>query len=240
MLLQAGHTVVTAADGAEAARAAISDRFDVILMDVQMPEMDGYASARAIRQALPGTPVAIIALTANALAGEADRCLAAGMDMHVAKPVHWPTLFAAIDRAVQNRKQIRIKPSPLLAHELDASAFDRTAISQLRNSIGAENALGLLNLFASEARHLFTVQPESPEARSDLCREAHRFAGSAGMLGFTELAEACIALESAGDHGSLFAQCLERCRQARDAALRSIDDLVLEITPVSSTCKQVS
>ena len=106
MLLQAGHTVVTAADGAEAARAAISDRFDVILMDVQMPEMDGYASARAIRQALPGTPVAIIALTANALAGEADRCLAAGMDMHVAKPVHWPTLFATIDRAVQDRKQI--------------------------------------------------------------------------------------------------------------------------------------
>ena len=197
MLVQAGHTVVTAADGAEAVRAAISDRFDVILMDVQMPEMDGYAAARAIRQALPGTPVAIIALTANALAGEADRCLAAGMDMHVAKPVHWPTLFATIDRAVQDRKQILIKPSPLLAHELGAGAFDRTAISQLRNSIGAENALGLLNLFASEAHHLFTVQPGSPETRSDLCREAHRFAGSAGMLGFTELAEACIALELA-------------------------------------------
>jgi len=60
------------------------------------------------------------------------------------------------------------------------------------------------------------------------------------MLGFTELAEACIALESAAEHDSLFAQWLERCRQARDAALRSIDDLVLEITPVSSTCKQVS
>src|SRR5947208_11990814 len=67
MLEQAGHDVVTANDGAEAVRLAVHHTFDAILMDIQMPEMDGYTAARAIRQAAPETlSVPIIALTANA------------------------------------------------------------------------------------------------------------------------------------------------------------------------------
>ena len=101
MLEQAGHTVVVVNDGAEAVRIAIRNEFDAILMDVHMPEMDGYAATRAIRNAtrhMPSLP--IIALTANALPDEAERCLEAGMNAHVPKPVNWPALFTTIDRLV--------------------------------------------------------------------------------------------------------------------------------------------
>jgi PAS domain S-box-containing protein len=99
MLEQAGHEVVTANDGAEAVRLAVRNAFD------QMPEMDGYAAARAIRQTTQNPAVPIIGLTANALSGESARCLAAGMNVHIPKPVSWPTLFATIDRLVLQSSQ---------------------------------------------------------------------------------------------------------------------------------------
>ncbi len=101
MLEQAGHKVVVVNDGAEAVRIAIRNEFDAILMDVHMPEMDGYAATRAIRNATRHMPLLpIIALTANALPDEAERCLQAGMNVHVPKPVNWPALFTMIDRLV--------------------------------------------------------------------------------------------------------------------------------------------
>jgi signal transduction histidine kinase/ActR/RegA family two-component response regulator len=101
LLSLAGCAVTTAEDGAQALAAAQSGRFDVILMDVHMPVMDGLAAARAIR-ALPSpagtTP--IIALTADALPDQIARCRAAGMDDHVAKPIRGDELLAAIARAL--------------------------------------------------------------------------------------------------------------------------------------------
>lgn len=97
VLEKAGHHVVSVGNGAEAITAASHGRFDIILMDVQMPGMDGYAAARGIRAAEHGeSRASIIGLTASALADEAERCRAAGMDLHVPKPVDWPRLFAAM------------------------------------------------------------------------------------------------------------------------------------------------
>jgi two-component system sensor histidine kinase/response regulator len=100
LLEKRGHTVVVAATGREALAALAREAFDLILMDVQMPEMDGFEATAAIRAEEPktGTHIPIIAMTAHAMAGDQQRCLDAGMDDYISKPIQVQRVFAAIDR----------------------------------------------------------------------------------------------------------------------------------------------
>ncbi len=93
-----GHEVIVADDGAEAVRLALQQRPDVILMDVQMPQMDGLEATRRIRATADGAHVPIIAVTALAMDGDRDRCLAAGCDDHVSKPIDLPALADLAER----------------------------------------------------------------------------------------------------------------------------------------------
>ena len=101
-------------NGKQAVAAVSQESYDVVLMDVQMPEMDGVSATRAIRNlASPGRTVPIIALTANALVGQRETYLAAGMDDYVTKPIQPSTLFAAINRwAARNRSASGRNASP--------------------------------------------------------------------------------------------------------------------------------
>ena len=91
--------VTVAGDGREALAALEKDNFDVVLMDIQMPEMDGFEATAAIRteEKYSGRHIPIIAMTANALKGDQERCLEAGMDGYIAKPIRTKELFAAIE-----------------------------------------------------------------------------------------------------------------------------------------------
>lgn len=235
MLEQAGHKVVVVNDGAEAVRIAIRNEFDAILMDVHMPEMDGYAATRGIRNAtrhMPSLP--IIALTANALPDEAERCLEAGMNAHVPKPVNWPALFATIDRLVLEcresggREEDRMACRPVepgVPHGFDV--LNDATLAGLRTSIGDDNTANLLKLFVVEAQTRFLSQPVSPEARGSMAEEAHSFGGSAAMLGFEALADACRALDAAALQDGPLDEFLEWSRRARDAALTRIEELIV-------------
>ena len=100
-LLEArGHSVVVARDGIEAVDLHANQAFDAILMDVQMPKLDGYGATAIIRkqEATSGHHIPIIAMTANAMAGDRELCLKAGMDDYVAKPVQSEELFAVLER----------------------------------------------------------------------------------------------------------------------------------------------
>jgi CheY-like chemotaxis protein len=100
MLKSRGHSVTMVADGASAVDIVESGTsFDLVLMDVQMPGVDGLHATAAIRRMERNerSSLPIVGLTANAMAEDVERCLAAGMNGHVAKPIDWPTLFAAID-----------------------------------------------------------------------------------------------------------------------------------------------
>jgi signal transduction histidine kinase/CheY-like chemotaxis protein/HPt (histidine-containing phosphotransfer) domain-containing protein len=236
MLEQAGHKVVVVNDGAEAVRTAIRNEFDAILMDVHMPEMDGYAATRAIRHAtrhIPSLP--IIALTANALPDEPERCLQAGMNVHVPKPVNWPALFATIDRLVlECRKSGGGEEDRMPDREVELDIPDRldvlteATLAELRTSIGDDNTANLLKLFVVEAQHRFVSGPASPEARATMAEEVHTFGGSAAMLGFQALADACRALDAAARQDRPLDEFLERARHARDTALLKIEELLAD------------
>lgn len=105
VLSRDGYRVTIAKDGAEAVRILGSERFDAVLMDCQMPKMDGYEATRNIRQAgrtsRAGHRLPIIALTANAMAGDRDKCLAAGMDDFVTKPLSFKDLYETLSRHLQ-------------------------------------------------------------------------------------------------------------------------------------------
>jgi signal transduction histidine kinase/CheY-like chemotaxis protein len=99
LLGKRGHTIVTVVNGREAVAAVREDEFDIVLMDVQMPEMDGLEATAAIRklEAATGVHVPIIALTAHAMKGDREICVAAGMDEYLSKPINPTQLFALIE-----------------------------------------------------------------------------------------------------------------------------------------------
>ena len=102
MLAKFGHTVTIAVNGREAVAALGRQSFDLVLMDLQMPEMDGFQATAAIRSAEAGTArhIPIIALTAHAMKEDRDRCLEAGMDGYVSKPIQQDKLQQAIEDCV--------------------------------------------------------------------------------------------------------------------------------------------
>jgi CheY-like chemotaxis protein len=99
LLEKRGHRVTVAANGREAVAAVRREPFDLVLMDVQMPEMDGFEATAAIRQAevSTGAHLPVFAMTAHTMKGDAERCLAAGMDGHLPKPVRPAELYAIVD-----------------------------------------------------------------------------------------------------------------------------------------------
>jgi signal transduction histidine kinase/DNA-binding response OmpR family regulator len=105
LLEKRGHTVVLAENGKAAVETLEKQQFDVVLMDVEMPDMDGLAATKAIRgrEHNTETHIPIIAMTAHAMVGDKERCLAAGMDRYVSKPLHAKELFAAIEDLLPHR-----------------------------------------------------------------------------------------------------------------------------------------
>jgi CheY-like chemotaxis protein len=105
LLERRGYIVTVAGNGRQALAALKKKDFDVVLMDVQMPEMDGFEATAAIRERErpAGRHTAIIAMTAHALQGDKERCLSAGMDAYISKPIQTNELFATIEELVGNR-----------------------------------------------------------------------------------------------------------------------------------------
>jgi PAS domain S-box-containing protein len=106
LLEKCGHTVLLVTNGRDAVDAVAQYEFDLVLMDVQMPEMDGFEATALIRQREQTNGcvrLPIIAMTAHAMEGDAERCLAAGMDAYVAKPIHSGVLLSVIDRVAHGR-----------------------------------------------------------------------------------------------------------------------------------------
>jgi len=116
LLEKRGHSVVVTANGREALSALEKEKFDLVLMDVQMPEMDGLEATMEIRnkEQLSGNHQAVIALTAHSMKGDQERCLAAGMDGYLSKPIRTDELDAVLESCITRRKEhARAQATPI-------------------------------------------------------------------------------------------------------------------------------
>lgn len=186
MLQKFGHTVLEAHDGREGVRAASSRAFDVILMDISMPELDGVAATTLIRDTDgPNRSTPIIALTAHALPEDAARFHAAGITSTLLKPLSFATLETALAVAAR-------RPSEPVMHE--AKPQIALVHADLAEQLGQETARALLETFRAEAEK-FVERAFSPdwdkEPLSVRADEVHKLAGSAAVLGAAEL-RACL------------------------------------------------
>ena len=257
ILMNRGHEVRTASDGREAVELAAAEPFDVVLMDVQMPAMDGFQATAAIRdleasrearcdrlqpvkrpaeaghyERAARTP--IVAMTAHAMRGDRDRCLSAGMDAYLAKPIDATELLETIERLAargsreesrdesgESRARIPMATRPLALDSplstLDSSPpIDRESV--LRRLGGDEQLFAdVVRYFREDAPPLLQSLREAV-AREDaeqIARSAHSLKGLAANIGAQPLADAAQAVERAG-HG-------RHCDQAQ-TLLATVDD----------------
>ena len=231
MLSKRGHTVVLAGNGREALTAFETDRFDLILMDVQMPELDGFATTVAIRkrEETVGGHVPIVALTAHAMKGDQERCLAAGMDAYVAKPLRVEELFATMARLVPVQPLIESGtgiPSTLVADKhLEDEVFD-SAVALARVEDDRELLGKMIQLFLVQSQKLLPEIRAAAE-RCDgkaLERFAHKLKGSMGCFAANRASQAALRLEMMGVLGEFVQteECLMTLEQEVAAPSRSI------------------
>ncbi len=203
LLGRQGHTVVVAGNGREAVAAWEAGAFDFILMDVQMPEMDGLVATAEIRtrERHRGGHVPVIALTAHAMKGDRERCLAAGMDEYVSKPIRLPELLRAIERVVPAFTAPAEMPAAAPA-DGEGGAFDaRAALARVDGDKGLLRKL--TDLFSDNAPKLLAAAREAV-ARQDgtaLGRAAHQIQSTATIFGARAVTETAQRLEGAGRQG---------------------------------------
>ncbi|WCJ58826.1 PAS domain-containing protein [Fontisphaera persica] len=224
-LQKMGQVADAVANGVEAVKALRAVPYDVVLMDCQMPEMDGYEATRIIRQEEAAHPerrrAYIIALTANALQGDREKCLAAGMDDYISKPVQVPAMQAALQRAANAINNLAHKPEPPPpAHApaplppplsspyehlplLDADTIQN--LSALQSPEMPDPVAELFDLFLTDLpKYLGRLQQGLDHKNpADLAAAAHALKGAAANLGLRRLAACAADLEKAGKEGNL-------------------------------------
>ncbi|MBN8889081.1 MAG: hypothetical protein BGP12_14515 [Rhodospirillales bacterium 70-18] len=198
MLERLGHRVESVENGREAVAAVQRGRYDLVLMDVMMPEMDGLAATGAIR-ALPGPAgrIPIIGLTANALRADSTRCLAAGMNHFETKPITAARLAEAIALVLaphQAGEPLAAAPAPP-----EAAIFDPAVLEQLARDIAAGPTGEVVSQFIADApRHLARMEEDEADGRhAAVAAQARELARAAGAVGLPRVARAAAALATA-------------------------------------------
>ncbi len=191
MLGHLGARADLAANGVEVLEALRRQPYDLILMDVQMPEMDGLEATRRIRLLSDDRhQPRIVAMTAHAMAGDRERCLAGGMDGYLSKPVQITDLAAELAAA----KPVSAAPGPATAEPLDLQVLNR--LREL--SLDGRNILGeVVQTFAtSSTDDLATLRQLAAEGRwRDVETTAHRLKGGSGCVGAVRVVAVCAAVE---------------------------------------------
>ncbi len=193
MLIRMGHTVRAVVDGGDAAKAAAETDYDLILMDMMMPEVDGLAAARMIRAGTgPRAGVPIVGLTANAMPADREACEAAGMDGFVTKPVTADRLAAAIAAALATRAN-----APGLAPAAALPSLDVAFLVKLSEEIGRDGVAEVTAAFLEDApARVEAIQAAMAEGAIHIVRrEAHALAGAARNVGLAPLGDAAYALQ---------------------------------------------
>jgi PAS domain S-box-containing protein len=215
----------------EMVRAA-PDRYAAVLMDVQMPEMDGLTATRALREIPALRKLPIIAMTANAMKADLDACLAAGMDDHVTKPIERKVLLQTLRRWLPARAGVPadVVAAPLVTGRTDVPSLDGIDVAGSLDRLGLEfESLRRMLIRFGDGQAAMLEPLRAAVAAADapaVARLAHAIAGASGNLGADALRASARALERAGRDGETSLGPLLRDLEARAAVVfHSIDTL---------------
>ncbi|GAA3385296.1 hybrid sensor histidine kinase/response regulator [Cryptosporangium minutisporangium] len=246
MLSKQGHLVDTVADGLEAVQAVQRAPYDVVLMDVQMPTMDGLEATRRIRAGLPADQQPhIVAMTASVLVEDKAACRAAGMDNYLPKPVRADDLRRLLDDLARDRVEALAgdageEPGPRATDDRERRIRERFAEFAGPDPLDAEKML-LVEMVSAFVR-------TAPETLADLrdalragdsravAERAHKLKGSADNIGAAALAAVCASLEEMATLGRLSATtdhdpALAQAADELDLAQRVLSTLIAEMAP---------
>jgi PAS domain S-box-containing protein len=201
LLRKLGHSVDVVGDGVEALEAVRLLPYDLVLMDVQMPEMDGLEATRAIRAlGPPAGGVPIVAMTANAMRGDDQMCLDAGMNGYISKPIDRRKLVEVLTQFPAGEDAA--PPAAVLAPP-EEDSLDQGVLDALAADIEAETVVAILEKFMEDARaRLIAAAGAAPAGDLDrVRREAHTIKGAAASLGLSAVRDACLALEQGAKAG---------------------------------------
>jgi CheY-like chemotaxis protein len=195
LLKKLGYRADMAADGLEALQALERESYDVVLMDVQMPELDGLEATRRIRDRFGSAGPTIIAMTANAMEGDREKCLAAGMDDYLAKPIRPEELAGALARCRPRQG----------AGAVDLETLDRLVSSLGGGDEGREAVAELVDAFLDDGAAQMTTLRAAVERgdAEEAMRAAHTLKSNGATFGAQPFAKLCRELEALGRSGRL-------------------------------------
>lgn len=230
LLTKRGHHVVFANNGREAVEHVREETFDIVLMDVQMPEMNGFEATAAIRAAeQPGQHLPIVALTAHAMEGDRQRCLQAGMDSYVCKPIKVTELMATIAQMIQSES---VAPAEVPIAPTQEEILDREGV--LSRVDRDPSTLQLLtDIFREDSRRNLDELAAAIECRDVHAthRLAHSLKGASANLGGTAASVVAKELEVQAKDGLLehTPETLQRLEESIEQLLHELDVLRQEV-----------
>ena len=204
MLDRMGYTADVANNGIEAIEALEQRKYDIILMDMQMPEMDGLEATRRIVAAYPeGRRPHIIALTANAMQGDRERCIEAGMNDYISKPIRIEDLKQAFERCPASEAEEQTEAE----NDAGAEIIDVKILEELIEMLGndIEFASGLIRDFLEDGRELLGSIRSAREIgdAQELERAAHTLKSSSATFGALDVSDVCKELEEQASQGQI-------------------------------------
>jgi CheY-like chemotaxis protein len=219
MLEKLGQGADVVSNGLEAVEAAMRLPYDIILMDMQMPEMDGLEATRRIRQAesMQRQP-RIVAMTANVLQGDRERCLSAGMDDYISKPVKLEELARVLEQSKLRQTAKADVTEVQETTQTEYVCYDQGAVKELVSAVGQEAMVGIINTMIKDAPRLLSGLQKAL-ANSDateLRQWAHQLKSNAMTVGAVALAQLLQELETIGASGSVSAAASKAVRAQAD------------------------
>ena len=251
-LLEDAHLEIdTAENGQVAVQMVAEHNYDLVLMDMQMPVMDGLAATRAIRLNTQFRSLPIIAMTANVMESDRERCTEAGMNDHLAKPIDPDALFAALLRWIKPRADVTAKTAePLTVAAATVRAPESAAISETAtlqiDGVDTQTALRrtggnpkryemLLRKFAESANVEEIRAAYSSGDTATAARAAHSLKGAAANLGATTVANAAAAVETAIKTGLIVQPLLDTLATRLHTVLEAIQSALPNEQAAEST-----
>ncbi len=239
LLEKAGHRVALAVNGVEVVALWREGDFDLILMDVQMPEVDGFEATRQIREEeqTTGRHVPIVATTAHAMTGDRERCLLAGMDEYLSKPIHRQELLAVLARLGRNRVPRLPKQGPELNHTLAITANEVLNKTELLSRLDGDAQLlrELIEIFLADSHSLLQQVSDAVTSWDPVAleRAAHKLRGTVSIFGSQPVMRTAVTLETMGGDRARAGEVLAQLKDQMKELEAALGDMMQETCPSS-------